>query len=97
MRINLNETVRVGLTPEGEKIFREHCKKLYAIVREGHFDNPYAKTLNAHVDEYIKSQLENSEFQLWELFQIFGEEMYLGNQPVFVGNEIIFTTPEVAQ
>jgi hypothetical protein len=28
--------------------------------------------------------------QLWDLFQVFGPEMYMGNRQIFENNEVIF-------
>lgn len=50
------------------------------------------KVLNDYIKEYptvIKVLPNNRDFQLWELFQIFGEEMYNGNPNMcFENNEI---------
>lgn len=72
---NLNEYVYVALTEAGKKYLALH----YAEFKESF------ERLN-HTPP-----TDRSEFQLWELMQIFGPYMHLGMQVPFENNEIRFT------
>ena len=75
MNINLNEYVKVKLTDYGLKVHRTHY-----LVKSAPVYRP------PRVDEQ-----GYSKFQLWDLMNIFGSVMYLGNPNVpFENNEIIY-------
>jgi len=80
MNINLNEYVKVKLTDYGEQI---------------HYGNYIAKGVSFCMKHKYRPPLIDeqgySKFQLWDLMNIFGSVMYLGNPNVpFEGNEIVY-------
>ncbi len=72
--INLNVAVEATLTDHGLDVFRRHEKKWGDIV-PGRF-NPVELPGNVW------------RGQLWEAFQIFGPDTYMGGKPTFEGLEI---------
>lgn len=74
-RMNMNEYVKVKLTPYGKEIFTTHCPQWYLIVSE-----------RGDKEGYVK-------IQMWELFEIFGSCLFLGNPNLpFENNEILIDT-----
>lgn len=72
-KLNINESVWVKLTEEGTRNLKLHYDK----IKEGL--PPRAKL--AYKPPKRKTDEEGyTEFQLWELANIFGEQMYNGNQ-----------------
>ncbi len=66
MQINLNDRVRVRLTDEGRRIYRDWWLALSAANCISKYFPP------VEVDGV-------SQFQLWELMNIFGSHVYMGN------------------
>ena len=79
IKVNINEEIKVKLTDEGKIVYAKWDHKHDDVI---HKDN---LMYNSHLknDDFW-------EFHLWELMQIFGEEMRMGNKSMFVKNEIIF-------
>ena len=72
MKININQTCRVVLTPYGENIMRDRGMG-WMFTHESIW-NPVSKVLKT---------------QLWDLMQIFGNCLYMGNPKIpFEHNEI---------
>lgn len=62
MKLNINDTVKVKLTPIGWEIYRKHYTP---FCTEGYI--PPKQDSRGYV-----------EFQLWDLMHVFGPNMYLG-------------------
>lgn len=80
MIFNINEAVKVKLTEYGKSVWEKYFN-----------DNRYPKqnyTFEEHYNQYTKEGY--TEMQLHQLFLIFGEQTYMGNQNCFDKNEIIF-------
>lgn len=76
-RININDTVRIRLNERGLEILRDEHEELRRhFPKVGPWKPPA-------VDEY-----GYSSFQLWQVMQHFGPNMYLGCVPPF-GTEIV--------
>lgn len=71
---NVNESVRVRLTPFGERAFYKYWQRIFP----GEERKP-----NVDADGYAR-------FQLWDLMQIFGPHHQMTNPPCFEGNNILF-------
>ena len=85
MLFNLNKPARFILTPEGEKVIRDHDAQLTKRLRD---------VTGTNFDWFqYHQQLDDQgtrEDQLWRLFEIFGPRMYMGTPPYFVGNNLEF-------
>ena len=75
--INLNDDVKVRLTPEGRRVFVSYWVK--ALERS------YLRVPELHCDEN-----DLSTFHLWDLMQIFGPEIYMGGPQLFEKNLVYF-------
>lgn len=82
--VNVNYTCKVKLTKYGIKVWKEHWE-------------PYRKvqsSMNLKVNSYFdKPKLDSNGYMvtaLWEIMQIFGKCLYMGNNEIpFVNNEIL--------
>ena len=75
MKINVNDRVKVQLTDYG----RTTLFNYYSEFNKNSYEC-FLQTDKAY---------KGGEFQLWELMQIFGKDMYCGNPKVpFVDNQI---------
>ena len=73
--MNINDEVYVKLTPYGKKIHKENWDRYMANSKL-----PYK--LNANPEGY-------TVFAMWDLMNIFGDCLYIGNTQIpFVNNEI---------
>ena len=76
--LNINEAVYIEPTQQTWKILRKNYSKYYKgdelDERIAHFKQYHTKTVKVHgtTKQFI-------EFHLWELMNIFGEHMYMGN------------------
>jgi hypothetical protein len=82
MKVNLNQKVSFKLTSYGAKILDKHKEKLFDIMPDVGMEaiNDYTCPINK--DGYRESQL-------WQLMQIFGDKMFIGDDTPFKNNEII--------
>lgn len=64
---NVNSSVLVRLTPEGEKHYISYLNRYHVDPN---------RSVNSDADGYVK-------FQLWDLMKIFGSEMFMGNDLMF--------------
>ena len=78
--ININDCVKVRLTQDGLARHRKYFCDLAAS----------AKIPMENIMPVLKPDIDGQvEFQLWELMQIFGAEMYNGNpRQMFIKNKI---------
>jgi len=76
MKINMNQQVKVVLNPYGKEILLKHYL--------AHLPPDMAK--DVYNRDILKSE---SLYTLWELMQIFGQSLYMGNPKIpFENNEI---------
>lgn len=74
MEININERVKVNLTEYGKKIYSEHYEQFWSAN-------------SIYRPEKLPDMLET---ELWNLMQIFGDCLFMGNPEIpFVDNKII--------
>lgn len=78
---NINDKVKVKLTPYGEEIHYKHFSIFKGWLPE-------------HMKKLISLEPEKDEdgyttYQLWELMNIFGSEMHMGADQVFENNIIL--------
>ena len=74
IKININDYVKIKLTPYGETVLKEHLDSLNLKM---------PKYLEPNKKGYMY-------LQIWEIMNIFGSECYMGNQQIIEHNEIIF-------
>ena len=80
IEVNMNDIAIVKLTPYGVEIFMTyHSKYRFLEIRENQ--------LNIANYDSVTSEFKT---HLWELFQIFGECMYMGNNDIPFQKNIIF-------
>lgn len=74
---NMNAEATVILTDHGKRVYRDHYINISYI--------------NIDVFNELMKKIETGTFtaELWQMFQIFGEELYMGNPVLFTNNEII--------
>ena len=76
MKMNLNDQVKVVLNPYGREILQKHY---LAHLPPDMAQDAYNRAL-------LKPELT---YSLWEIMQIFGQVLYMGNNKIpFVNNEI---------
>jgi hypothetical protein len=81
LSININDKVKAELTPYGKSIW------IYSL--EPYCTLPSSKQYLKELKESMKVQ-NIYEFQLHELMQIFGSQLYNGNpNQCFINNEIV--------
>ena len=82
VKINLNDLVKVKLTVLGIKKYIDYMNS----PNEGRTHNPVIKPKNCvpTIDED-----GYTTFQLWQLFNIYGEHMTMGCEPMFLPLDII--------
>lgn len=86
MKININETIKVQLTNFGVELWNKYWDKNFEFSRKFHgFDG------DENVRKLKQCQLEGHyyKFQIWELMEIFGSNMGLIENQIFVNNELI--------
>lgn len=73
MKFNINECVRVRLTKTGKNILRKQ------------FDSAHERMPHVFKEFALPKEDEQgfSEWQMWRLFETFGEHIYLGCEPPF--------------
>jgi hypothetical protein len=76
--INLNDRVRVKLTARGREALLEHIGPLTSRKPEESADISYKGWRDGFV-----------ETQLWDLFNIFGDGIYMGSRAMFEENTIV--------
>lgn len=81
-RINLNDRVKVKLTALGIKTYIDYMNG----PNEGRDHNPVIKPKDC-VPNFNKDGY--THFQLWELFNLYGEHMTIASKPMFFPLEII--------
>jgi hypothetical protein len=80
IHINLNEKVKVKLNVTGRTRYTDY-------LLEGGFNGP-------EIFSFLKSGEDGYHtFQLYDLMQIFGKDLYHGNTVPFENNEIILENP----
>lgn len=84
--MNINHSCRFILTPEGERIIREHDAKLNREL------NAAAAGLEYDWFKYHQPINENGERreQIWAVMAMFGPHMHIGSPPFFKDNDILF-------
>jgi hypothetical protein len=75
MKFNINDDVKVRLTPYGLKVHAAHWA-------------PYHSESAPYCPPKIDSE-GYSKFQLWDLMAIFGPSMYMGNHNSFDTNILL--------
>lgn len=91
MKINMNQKVKVKLTNYGYKCLKEYAEDFYSST---FITSLYVEQVEEFVGRHRnKEDIEGYiEFQVWELFQYFGDFHHLGMpNVVFQNNEIIIT------
>jgi hypothetical protein len=83
-KFNLNDKVCVRLTDHGRTIVREKNESTIAMFHS--LPNNVIEDLRKPVKEDIQGW---SEWQLWELMQVFGPYMFMGKKQVFKNNDIL--------
>jgi len=78
MRININNNIRVRLTPYGDEILHNYYKKESEWID---------MDLMSLIPE--KDSEGYSEFQLWGFMLIFGSKMYMSGKQIIEQNIII--------
>jgi hypothetical protein len=73
MKYNINETIRVKLTPYGRAV---HMERHFNFWRQHRPNNIPIYTPKEEQDGWTR-------WQLWELMEVFGEYVGLCKQPVF--------------
>lgn len=81
-KINLNQKCRVKLTDEGRKVHRAQHDKSFGDSHQRAL-KLFSKS-NFGYEPPSVDERGYSEFQLWQLFNIFGSEMYMGNNMPFL-------------
>ena len=81
--INLNEIVSVKLTDKGAKIINDYYRDL-------HKDYPLIKERHYKAGDTLRDQLH-------AIMYMFGTGLYVGAEPLFEKNEIVFTTEDEAK
>ena len=95
LALNCNDIVQVKLTPFGECVLHKARVKEYEEIEAAKITTCEALAA-AIFDSHPKDERGYREFQLYELFDIFGETFFFTAQEVpFVGNEILVRIPEV--
>lgn len=80
MEYNLNRTVKVKLTHYGKKILYNEYLELVKLTHE---------TNILPFNEFTKDKHDVMEYPLWELMNIFGKYLYMGNEYIPFENNII--------
>lgn len=91
MKINMNQKVKVKLTDYGYSCLRKYAEDLYSGIWNAFL---FVESVEEFVERYKNQENINgyNDFQVWELFQYFGNFHYLGMpNVVFQNNEIIIT------
>lgn len=86
MKVNINQFVRFKLTQHGKEALRNYVVNTMA---ECHYPSEYS--VQAVSDSLVKPRLYEEgyyEAQLWQLMQVFGSEMWNGNDICFEDNSI---------
>ena len=81
--INLNEIVTVKLTDKGAKIINDYYRDL-------HKDYPLIKESHYKAGDTLREELH-------AIMYMFGTGLYVGAEPLFEKNEIVFTTEDEAK
>jgi hypothetical protein len=88
--INLNIKCKVKLTPFGEKALKDYYCDYLKTVRlstESLFESLHKPDENGYMN-----------FQLWEMFMIFGSKIHMGMSEVpFEDNNILFPLKELIE
>lgn len=73
MKFNVNDYVRVKLTPTGKEILRKQ------------FEERHERMPQVFKELSLPEEDENgfSQWQMWRLFETFGEHIFLGCEPPF--------------
>ena len=78
-QVNLNDEVWVKLTPDGIATYNA---------------DPVRKKIREEMPQYAREVQEVEDFQLWELMQIFGQNMYNGGPVLFQDLLVYFHNPD---
>ncbi len=99
MKINVNDTVRVRLTPFGESVLARHRLQEYEGLREAFPERPERDGQSAPCHERALLDVWTDHerdaegmrtFQIYELMEIFGPEMsFTAQQMPFQDNRIV--------
>lgn len=76
MKVNINQTARVHLTPHGVRLYKEYCRK-----------NGRESNIVSHGAEAPDKPWH---IPLWQLMEAFGPHLHVGSQQLFVNNEVAF-------
>ena len=77
MIVNVNDTVKVKLTPYGHYAHQKEFESLRSTCPSLSYIHP-----KVDADGY-------SRFQIWELMNCFGPYMVVGSKPLFENNNIL--------
>ena len=79
-KFNINDDVRVKLTPRGREIYKNYCRKMVS----------YSPTIEPGFSRQLKKDKDGyTTWQLWYLMQIFGTHIGQGLDNCFDTNILI--------
>ena len=82
--ININDSVKVKLTPYGKEMYVKHYKDLFSYIPNED------RCLSWQFDQPPKEDDEGYYHdEMWSLMMIFGKHMYMGCKQVFDSNTLI--------
>lgn len=77
MKFNINNYVRVKLTPLGREIYRERRRDFKRLLEKQCVKVKLADSM------LVEDEEGWSKWQLWNLMEVFGPHVGLGSDPVF--------------